>query len=171
VLEIEVKIKVENLESLRQNLLSLGARLERERFSEDNTLYDFHSRSLYQKRCALRLRLVGKKAFLTFKGTPQKSRSFKVREEFETEIRDEKQIKKILRALGFVPVFSYQKHRTLFRTSRLKICLDETAAGNFCEFEGERSDIIKFVKKLGSSRADLIKLDYVQLLQRTGKKA
>lgn len=171
MLEIEVKIKVDNLASLRQNLLTLGARLEKERYAEDNTLYDFRSGSLYQKRCALRLRLVGKKAFLAFKGTPLKSRRFKVREEFETEVRDEKQIKKILRALELFPVFSYRKHRTVFRTNRLKICLDETGAGNFCEFEGERSDIIKFAKKLGFSRADLIKLDYVQLLQRAEKKA
>jgi len=171
VLEIEVKIKADNLASLRQNLLILGARLEKERYAEANTLYDFRSGSLYQKRCALRLRAIGKKAFLAFKGTPLKSRRFKVREEFETEVRDEKQIKKILRSLGLFPVFSYRKHRTVFRTNRLKICLDETGAGNFCEFEGERSDIIKFAKKLGFSRADLIKLDYVQLLQRAEKKA
>jgi predicted adenylyl cyclase CyaB len=171
VLEIEVKIKADNLASLRQNLLILGARLEKERYAENNTLYDFRSGSLYQKRCALRLRVIGKKAFLAFKGTPLKSRRFKVREEFETEVRDEKQIKKILRSLGFFPVFSYRKHRTVFRTNRLKICLDETGAGNFCEFEGERSDIIKFAKKLDFSRADLIKLDYVQLLQRAEKKA
>lgn len=171
MLEIEVKIKVENLGWLRQTLLTLGARLEKERFSEDNTLYDFRSGALHQKRCALRLRLVGRKAFLTFKGTPQKSRRFKVREEFETEVRDVKQLKKILKVLGLFPVFTYRKNRTLFRTNRLKVCLDETAAGNFCELEGERNDIIKFAKKLGFSRGDLIKLDYIQLLRQTGKKA
>ncbi len=171
MLEIEVKIKIDNLSGFRQNLLTLGARLEKNRYAEDNALYDFRSGSLYQKKCALRLRLVGKKAFLTFKATPQKSRRFKVREEFETEVRDGKQIKKILRALGFVPVFSYRKHRTVYSTNRLKICLDETAAGNFCELEGDRSDIIKFAKKMGFLRPDLIKLDYVQLLQRKEKKA
>lgn len=170
MVEIEVKVKVEDLGVFRQALLRSGAQLEKERFHEDNALYDDPSQSLYQKKCALRVRVSGKKIFLTFKGAPQKSRRFKVRQEFETEVKNVKQLRQILRALGLSPAFRYQKFRTVFRKGRIKICLDETAAGNFCEFEGERSDIIKFAKVLGFGSADLIKLDYVQLLGGKGKK-
>jgi hypothetical protein len=51
----------------------------------------------------------------------------------------------------------------------VEIYLDETAAGSFCEFEGEKNEIMKFARSLGFSRADLIKLDYVQLLKKKEK--
>ncbi len=163
MVEIEVKIRLDDLEKTKDALLKLGAQTEKERFREENTLYDFASHTLRQKRCALRLRKVKGKAFLTFKGAPQKSRRFKVREEFETEVKNEKHLRKILRSLGFVPVFSYQKFRAVYRKGRLKVCLDETEAGNFLELEGKKSDIAKFARSLGFSRADLIKKDYVEL--------
>jgi adenylate cyclase class 2 len=170
MLEIEVKVRVKDMAAFRQTLLESGARLEKERYSEENTLYDAADQTLWRSRSALRLRRAGKKTFLAFKGAPQKSRRFKVREEFETEVKNEKQTRKVLRALGFRPVFRYQKFRTDFRKGRLKISLGETAAGNFCEFEGERNEIMKFARTLGVARSDLIKLDYVQLLLQKGKK-
>ncbi len=170
MLEIEVKVRVKDLEAFRQALFQSGAELLKERYREDNTLYDFPLRTLFQNGSALRVRRAGKKIFLAFKGAPQKSRRFKVREEFETEVKNEKQTYKILQSLGLAPMFRYQKFRTVFRKGRLKICLDETAAGPFCEFEGEKNEIIKYAKFLGFSRADLIKLDYVQLLEKKGNK-
>ncbi len=171
MLEIEVKVRVKDLELFRQALLQSGAEILKERYPEENTLYDFPTRALFQKKSALRVRKAGRKVFLAFKGAPQKSRRFKVREEFETEVKNEKQAHQILQSLGLAPVFRYQKFRTVFRKGRLKIYLDETAAGDFCEFEGEKNEIVKFAKFLGFSRADLIKLDYVQLLENTGKKS
>jgi adenylate cyclase class 2 len=167
--EIEVKIRRDDAAAAREQLLKLGARLEKERARETNTLYDFREKSLTSQRQALRLRTVGKKCFLTFKGTPQKSRRFKVREEFEVEVRGEKRARKILQALGLIPVFRYEKYRTVFRRDRLKICLDETSLGVFVELEGERSRIIRLVKLWGVSQAELITLDYVQLYQQAGR--
>jgi predicted adenylyl cyclase CyaB len=168
MVEIEVKIRLKDLEKMRDAVLKLGAQPEKEKFREENTLYDFPPHSLRHRRCALRLRKVPSKAFLTFKGAPHKSRRFKVREEFETEVKNEKHLRKILRSLGLKPVFCYQKFRTVYRKGRLKICLDETDVGNFLELEGERNEIAKFARSLGFSRADLIKKDYVELF-REGK--
>ena len=166
MVEIEVKVRVKDPASARQAILKSGAKLEKERYPEENTLFDLPSRVLTEKRCALRLRRAGRKVFLTFKGAPQKSRRFKVREEHETEVRDEKAMRQILRGLGFVAVFRYEKSRTTFRRGRLKISLDETAAGAYLEFEGERSDIVKYARTLGFSSADMIKQDYVEILRR-----
>ena len=171
MLEIEIKIKIDNLAELRPALFRAGAHLEKERTAEENTLYDFRSGAFHEKRSALRLRRTGKKTFLTFKGAPQKSRRFKVREEFETEVKNEKQMKRILRGLGMVPAYHYKKFRTGYRTNRLRISVDETAAGCYLELEGQRSDIAKFARMLGFSPADWIKLDYIQLLQDKEKKA
>jgi len=165
LVEIEVKVRVKDPASARQAILKSGAELEKERYPEENTLFDLPSRVQTEKRCALRLRRAGRKVFLTFKGAPQKSRRFKVREEHETEVRDEKAVRQILRGLGFVAVFRYEKSRTTFRRGRLKISLDETAAGAYLEFEGERSDIVKYARTLGFSSADMIKQDYVEILR------
>jgi adenylate cyclase, class 2 len=165
LVEIEVKVRVQDAAAMRQVLLNSGAQIDRERYPEENTLFDLPSRVLTAKRFALRLRRAGCKVFLTFKGAPQKSRRFKVREEHETEVRNEKATRQILRGLGFVAVFRYEKWRTTFRRGRLKISLDETAAGAYCEFEGERSDIVKYTRSLGFSSADMIKQDYVEILR------
>lgn len=166
MVEIEVKIKVEDLGSFREKILQLGAKLEKERFLEENILYDFRSQTLFRKRQALRLRTIGEKAFLTFKGAPQKSRKFKIREEYESEVKNQKQLRKILKSIGLVPVFSYQKHRTVLKKGALKICLDELAIGNFIEIEGKRNEIVKLAKALGFPKDKYIKLDYIQLIRK-----
>jgi predicted adenylyl cyclase CyaB len=171
LVEIEVKIRVTDAADMRQTIFKTGGRLEKDRHAEENILFDLPSRALTAKGCALRMRLAGRKAFLTFKGPAQKSRRFKVREEHETEIRDNKRLQKILRSLGYVTVFRYRKFRTAFRRGRIRIMLDETAAGCFLELEGERSDIMKYARILGFSSRDLIKRDYVQILQALEKKA
>jgi adenylate cyclase class 2 len=104
---------------------------------------------------------------LTFKGPRQKARSFKVREEFETDAANRGQLKKILKALGLQPVFGYRNYRTIFRKGRLTIALDETKVGTYLELEGERHEITKFAKALGFSRADFITTTYAEL--RAGK--
>ncbi len=168
--ETEVKIKIADSKTIQEKILPLGARLEKKRFFEENTLYDFASSALFKKRQALRVRRMNKKVFLTFKGTPRKSRKFKIREEYETEVRNGKQIKKILKSLGLIPVFQYRKYRTAFRKKRLKICLDETEAGNFIEIEGERNEIVRFAKALGISKKEFIKLDYAELIKASREK-
>jgi predicted adenylyl cyclase CyaB len=168
-MEIEVKIKVEDIERLKTKLATLRATLTKNRYYEENALYDFPSGNLYQQHCALRLRAETKKTFLTFKGPPLKSRKFKIREEYETEVKNRKQLKIILGELGLVPTVSYNKWRSVYKKKNLKICLDETSAGNFIELEGERHDIVQFARSLGFSKKDFIKLDYIQLIHKAGE--
>jgi adenylate cyclase class 2 len=170
MVEIEVKIRIIDIKNLEEKIMQLGAKLEKERFYEKNTLYDFPSKILYKKRQALRLRKMNKKSFLTFKGPPQKSRKFKIREEYEAEVKNEKQVRKILKSLGFIPVFTYEKHRTVYRKKSLKISLDETSIGNFIELEGKREEIVKFANALGVSKKEFIKLDYIQLIKKNPRK-
>jgi len=170
MVEIEVKIRIIDIKNLGEKILQLGAKLEKERFYEENNIYDFPSKILYKKRQALRLRKMNKKSFLTFKGHPQKSRKFKIRKEYETEVKNEKQLRKILKSLGFIPVFNYEKHRTVYRKKSLKISLDETSIGNFIELEGKRGEIVKFANALGVSKREFIKLDYIQLIKKESAK-
>jgi adenylate cyclase class 2 len=169
VLEIEVKVPSPDLKAARERLAALGAVLVRERHREENILYDRKDGELGSGRRALRLRTAGRKSYLTYKGAPQKSRKYKVREEFETEVKNIGQTRKILAGLGYRPVFRYEKRRTVLRIKTLRICLDETAAGTFLEFEGEREKIAKVSKQLGIPKKDWIKLDYIALLIQAGK--
>jgi len=167
--EIEVKIRIGDPKSAREKLLALGAVVARDRHLERNVLFDFVSGALRAGRRALRLRTTGKRATLAFKGEPQKSRSFKVREEHETQVRDPRQLRRILKALGLRETFAYTKHRTVLRTKRLTICIDETAVGNFLELEGERHEITHFARALGFGRADFITRDYVEMIGDRGE--
>ena len=163
--EIEVKIRIDDPKTAREKVIGLGAVLVRDRHLETNGLFDFDPGTLHAGRRALRLRMAGKRATLTFKGEPRKSRSFKVREEFETQVRDPKAMRKILKALGLKETFSYKKHRTVLRKSRLTIAIDETTVGNFIELEGERHEITKFARALGYGRADFITRSYVGMIR------
>lgn len=169
MLEIEVKVRTSDLKKIQKKLLSLGAKLYKPRYFEENTLYDFPEKKLTNRNQALRLRSWGKKNILTYKGELQKSRKFKIRNEYETEVKNKKQMQKILSSLNLKQIFSYQKYRTEFRTKKLKIYLDETKAGKFIEFEGEREDIVEFTNKMGFSKKDFIKTDYVSLIIETEK--
>ncbi|MGB6340236.1 MAG: class IV adenylate cyclase [Candidatus Aminicenantaceae bacterium] len=169
MLEIEVKIKIEHLADVKEKILSQGAILAKERYSYDDTFYDWPSLEFRRKHHALRVRKINKKTFLTFKGPEQKSRKFKIREEYETEVKNERHLRKILKSLGLQPIFQYSKFRTVFRKKRLTICLDETPVGDFLELEGRQSEIVKFAHALNFSKEDFIKLDYVQLIQREKK--
>jgi adenylate cyclase class 2 len=165
VLEIEVKIRIENPDAVLKTLEKAGAVLHRNRHLEENVLFDLPDHSLLHKQSALRLRTSGKRSCLTFKGPVQKSRRFKIREEFETEVKNPKQTAKILRALGYRETFRYSKHRTVFRTKKLTVCLDETAVGSFLELEGDRSDIVRFARALGVSTQEFIQTDYISMLK------
>ena len=168
MLETEIKFRAADLERARRELLEMGAVLVRECHREDNGLYDFPSGTLRAARRALRLRTAGKKTYLTFKGTPEKSRRFKIRREFETEVRDAASMRRILKALGLIPVFRYVKRRTELRLGRVTICLDELAIGTFVEMEGERPHIAKLAKRMNIPSRDWVKKDYIQLLIEAG---
>jgi predicted adenylyl cyclase CyaB len=166
MIEIEVKIQIKDPEEIRTKLIKLKAEIDRERHHEVNTLYDYSSGKLIKKIQAIRLRSINKKKhFLTFKGTPHKSRQFKIRDEFETEVRNLKDTKKILASLELKPSFQYEKFRTVYRFKRLKICLDETSVGNYLELEGRQHEIVRFAKLLGFLRKDFIKKNYIQLIE------
>ena len=164
MVEVEVKARIGDPAAARALLAAAGAVEARPRHREINTLYDFRDRRLTRAGRAVRLRVVGTKALLTYKGPALKSRRFKVREEIQTEVKKAGAAAKILAELGLVPVFHYEKRRTLFKKGPLTVCLDELAIGNFLEVEGERPKIVRFMKALGIPPKDWIKSSYISLI-------
>ena len=165
--ETEIKLVVANLAAVRQRLRELGFRIRHSRSFEENTLWDSKARVLQRRRCMLRLRSAGGRHWLTFKGPAGRSSRFKIRQEFETELADAEAAGTILAELGLVPVFRYEKYRTVYlgRGSWAggEVLVDETPIGYFVELEGSRAWIRRLARALGATEQEFITRDYTAL--------
>ncbi len=185
--EIEIKLRVKDVLTLRRRLKHLHARVVSPRTHESNTLYDTPKKDLARHDLLIRIRTEQTtshaahkqasppiKTILTYKGPPRTARRletvpskgkarYKVREEIEVAISDAEQLHQILYALGLGPVFRYEKFRTTYALSaarNLKIELDETPIGTFLELEGTPSAIDRAAKLLGYRSSEYITETY-----------
>ncbi len=176
-IETEIKLPVEDddLKKIRQSLKRLGFRLSRRRVHEDNYLFDFADRRLRRRGRLLRLRFVGGKSLLTFKGPAGKGPAggkgpYKTRTELEFEVRDGKSFRQVIENIGFNVSFRYEKYRTTFseegsgkRHRGAVAVLDETPIGNFLELEGPPRWIDRVAQGLGYRKKDYISASYARL--------
>jgi adenylate cyclase class 2 len=109
--ETEVKLRIGDVAALRRRLRQLGLRIRAPRSLEQNVLFDSPSRALRRQGRMLRLRRIGGRQFLTFKGPAAASKRYKMRTEVETEVAHTDAVAAILGELGFRPVFRYEKYR------------------------------------------------------------
>lgn len=167
-LEIEVKIKVDRLESLRREIIGLPAVLEAERAFEKNIVFDSPGGELRERGMLLRLRRTGERAVLTLKAPALDDRRYKVREETEVAVSDFVAAEKILADLGYRVFFVYEKYREVFNSGGTRIMIDETPIGEFIEVEGDRQRIDTVAARLGFSAGDYIRDSYYQLFLRSG---
>lgn len=167
--ETEIKLPIEDLEKASTKVLSLGARVEKERHFEENLVFDTESRELGTKGVLLRLRIaevrnaaVPIRAILTFKGKVSMSGGVRDREEIECGIQEPDHLIRIFSNLGFFPTFRYQKYRTVYRIQDvpLEFCVDETPIGNYMELEGDIDSIHAFAEKLGFRKEDYVMESY-----------
>jgi adenylate cyclase, class 2 len=139
--EIEIKLRVNDVEELRGRLKRMGARLlsaGNERVHEWNTLFDTPRQDLRKRQQLLRIRVetpdggvsrakknAGQPALLTFKGpvfaerrhggNAKRDERHKIREEIEIRISDAAALAKILGRLNMRASFHYEKYRTTYR--------------------------------------------------------
>ena len=160
--EVEIKFLVSDLSSLAQQLSGGGFHLITPATHELNTLYDLPGQKLRWKGELLRLRQYGESWLLTHKSraTPGRHKS---RMELETAVQDGKQMDLILRALGYQPVFEYEKFRSEWRDGEGHAVLDHTPIGDVAELEGPARWIDRTAKQLGVARADYITKSYAEL--------
>jgi len=160
--EIEIKFRVENLRRLASKLRAAGFRQETPRTHEMNTLYDLPGEVLRKRKELLRLRKYGSQWKLTHKSKRETGRHSS-REELETSVGDGRNMEAILRALGYVPSFRYEKFRAEWTDGKGQVVVDETPIGNFCEIKGTPRWIDATAKKLGVSREYYVTKNYAAL--------
>jgi adenylate cyclase, class 2 len=160
--EIEIKFQVKDLRGLARKLRATDFRLVTRRTHEMNTLYDLPGEVLRKRKELLRLRKYGSAWTLTHKSGGKKG-PHSSRVELETGVADGKKMDAILRKLGYVPTFRYEKFRAEWSDTRALVVVDETPIGNFCEIEGPSRWIDATAKKLGVKPEDYITKNYATL--------
>jgi len=174
-METEVKIPVARRADVERRLAELGFRVSVPRQFEANDLYDMPDHSLRARGMLLRLRQVGSKCVVTWKG-PEIPGPHKSRPEVETTVGSVAALAQIFEQLGYVRVFRYEKYRTEYGEGRehAVVTVDETPIGDFIEIEGEAGWIDATAGRLGFSERDYVLESYGKLYQedcrRTGTK-
>jgi adenylate cyclase, class 2 len=164
-LEIEIKLWIPTtLPQIRRAIKMLKFERTKRRILEQNIIFDTPGLSLRRKGEIIRVRRVGKRSILTYKGPPKGGRH-KSREELECDVDDPDRMQQILERLGYHPVFRYEKFREEYERpgQHGTITVDETPIGNFLELEGAPKWIDKTARQLGFSRADYITRSYGNL--------
>lgn len=167
--EIECKIYVSNLESIRTRLSKANAQIIKPRVFEQNYRYENAENSLSPNGIVLRLRQ-DQDSRITYKA-PLDSTSNGIlrRLELETSVGDLKTMDAIFKHLGFSVSMLYEKYRTTYHLSdiaEVEIVLDEMPYGNFIEIEGDPRAIEAVLERLSLSSENCIAESYTDLFDR-----
>jgi adenylate cyclase, class 2 len=164
--EQELKIPVDDLEPVRARLRTRGATRLSPSEREVNVLFDDHEGSLERSDRVLRVRRVGGRCLLTFKGPPTFAGPVKRRDELETEIAETEVIEKILERLGLQPAVRYEKDRERWTLQGAEVALDRTPMGDFVEVEGPGDTLERLAVELELRPEQAVRESYVTLWRR-----
>jgi adenylate cyclase class 2 len=160
--EIEIKFLVQDPKALEPQLRGLGFRRVTPSTHEVNTLYDLPGQKLRRKGELLRLRKYGETWRLTHKARAKPGK-YKSRTELETTVSDGHQMDGLLRALGYRPVFVYEKYRSEWSDGKGHVVLDHTPIGDIAEIEGAPRWIDRIAGDLGVTRESYVTKSYAEL--------
>jgi len=162
-IEQELKIPVDDLETVRDRLRAAGGERRVPSRREVNVLFDNQAGEIAGAGRALRLRLVDGRWILTLKGPPMYRGPVKEREELETEVASGETVEAILNRLGYHPAVRYEKMREAWRLRALEVVLDHTPMGEFVEIEGPAEALEAAARDLGLDPTASLTGSYVTL--------
>jgi adenylate cyclase class 2 len=176
--EIEVKLRVSDIETLAAGLRQIGAR-SLGRVFERNTLYDTRQSHFRKGGCLLRVRTETPSPSRLFHGgrrsaviawkapalaiSERVASRYKVKLEREVSLKSPARSPGMLRAIGLHASFAYEKYRTTHRLGALRLDLDETPVGIFLELEGAPREIDRAARRLGFGPRDYLRCTYWDL--------
>ena len=162
MLEVEIKSPCADPDAMRIMLSALGtgqteARVDRDRY------FNHPSRDFAETDEAVRIRSIGDRHYLTYKG-PKLSAKTKSRVEEEVSIADAETGRKILTALSFTEVLLVEKKREVYKLNEIEICLDTIEGlGSFVELEIMTDDQQKGEEKLFALAGQLGLKEFVNI--------
>jgi len=163
VIECELKIPVDDLDEIRRRLATTEAEQLNVAEHEVNILFDTASGRLATSGEVLRVRKVGPRHVLTFKGPATYDGAVKQRREIELEISSSERISELLHALGYAPAMRYEKERESWRLGEVRVELDHTPMGNFIELEGPTGSLEAAAQSLRLDPARAVAKSYISL--------
>jgi adenylate cyclase, class 2 len=163
--ETEIKLRIADAVAGLSVIQRVGATPATGRLFEANMVYDTPTGEIRAKGQLLRLRAVGDRCVLTWKGPASAGGKHKSRAETEVLVSDCTAFDQILRQLGYAPLFRYEKYRMEFTLpdEHGTITLDETPIGCFLELEGSPQWIDTTATKMGFAEADYLTQSYGSL--------
>ncbi|MDO5844920.1 MAG: class IV adenylate cyclase, partial [Methanocorpusculum sp.] len=144
--EIEIKVKVDSLDKIRDNLLKNNCDLIADQ-DEYDIYFNAPHKDFAKSDEALRLRCVknqkcGKimQPNITYKGPKVGREGFKAREEIIADVSDSDEFTTILERIGFVKTAEVVKHREIYQCTDAIVTLDNLlGVGYFSEIEASFS--------------------------------
>jgi adenylate cyclase class 2 len=142
MLEVEMKFPVGNISEIERRLAALHS-LPPSTRDEADQYFNAPDRDFGQTDEALRLRRIGPKNYLTYKG-PKRDSETKTRLELEVALAEGDEpaarFTVVLKSLGYQPVAEVRKRRRIYHLQRenfdVDVCLDQVdEVGNFVELE------------------------------------
>jgi adenylate cyclase class 2 len=143
MLEVEMKFPVDDLPALERRLVAWPGAAPAAPLDEADHYFNAPDRDFARTDEAFRLRRIGPANFLTYKG-PKRDAQTKTRTEVEVPLAEgdavAEAMTRLVRHLGYRPVWVVRKRRRIFRVRRdgfaLEVCLDEVdGLGSFAELE------------------------------------
>ena len=180
MIEVEIKVAVKNCSLLEEKLVQAGFS-RGDLVKETDYYFDSEFNRIRENDMALRIRSCENltkhvsEHFMTYKG-PKMDTVSMTREELEMTIEEAEIGKKILEALGYVPVSPVVKCRQHFCREPITACFDQVEGlGDFLELEivvcqeHEREaalqEIYLLLCELGYEACDVINTSYLSMLQ------
>ncbi len=178
MLEIEMKFAVDNLRQV-EDMLRQQTTSEPEQRADADRYFNAPDRDFAKTDEALRLRSIGSKNFITYKG-PKIDAQTKTRTELELPLPEgphvPEQFGRLLQHLGYRFVAQVEKCRTIYHLRRaafdLEVCLDDVRdVGTYVELEivapaeqldAARAALLEVAGELGLTRSE--RRSYLQLL-------
>jgi predicted adenylyl cyclase CyaB len=165
-IETETKFKIDSPASMKKRLKTIGAKFLSKNIEKD--IY-YRPQSCHKAGFISRFRTIGNEGIFTIKDSLgkrlRKSGAFKIRNELEVKVADAEKFEKMLRILGFKPMFCKEKIREIYSWKNAKITIDELPLiGCYSEIEGPRSRIIEAASLLGLDMQKAIPDTYMELL-------
>jgi len=162
--ETEVKILEINTEEITKKLIELGAKKIGKNLIQES--FFGIKEEINEKTEMFRLRKIGDKTEIAYKGEKEKDEHFGIREEIQTEVKNYETIKTIMKKIGLKILITREKERISFTLNNLTIEIDKyPIIPAYLEIEGEKTEIEELVKKLGYEMNQVSSLTSTEVLK------